>query len=257
MSRTPTGDERRPQPAKKSLLLAQDIVRNLVDDGTAPGARLPPESEMIERYGVARSTTREALRLLETQGVISIRTGPNGGPVVSELDARPMAGNIALLLEIVGSTFRSVIDARMVVEPPIAARAAEVADAQLCERLERNVAAMAATSDALLATTELSAEFHDLVAASSTNPLLAFLLKALHHVTVPYVAQVTFAPSDLADLVRSHTLLADAIVRGDADAAGRAMRADIVLFCCLVDRTRPELWDAPIHWSDVNEGRAL
>lgn len=246
----PDGDPR-PQPAKKSLLLAQEIVHNLVEDGARAGSRLPPESEMIERYGVARSTTREALRLLETQGVIVIRTGPNGGPVVAELDGRPMAGNIALLLEIVGATFRAVMDARLVIEPPIAARAAEVGDAVLAERLARNVEAMDG-AEPLAATTQLSAEFHDLVAASSTNPLLAFLLKALHHVTVPFVAQVSFRPDDLDDLARSHARLARAIADGDTTGAEAAMRDDIALFCRVVDETRPELWDAPVRWSDVD-----
>jgi len=77
----PTADLRRRQP-KTSERIARDIASHIVDNKLAPGTMLPTEREMIESMGVGRTTLREALRLLETRGVLTIKSGPRGGPVV-------------------------------------------------------------------------------------------------------------------------------------------------------------------------------
>src|SRR3954469_3261027 len=68
--------------AKTSELVALDIVRDIVARRLKPGDRLPREAELVEQYGVSRTSLREALRLLEVQGLISIRPGPGMGTLV-------------------------------------------------------------------------------------------------------------------------------------------------------------------------------
>ena len=71
------------RPQKTAILLAQRIVGEITDQNLAPGTLLLPEREMLQRYGVARGTLREALRFLEIQGVLTIKPGPSGGPTVN------------------------------------------------------------------------------------------------------------------------------------------------------------------------------
>ena len=75
-ARSPTAPAR---PKKAAVLVAQLIVDDIVDRGLGRGDPLMAEREMVERYGVSRGTLRESLRILETYGLISIKTGPGGG----------------------------------------------------------------------------------------------------------------------------------------------------------------------------------
>src|SRR3977135_2417669 len=66
--------------------LARDVVRDTLTRGLQTGDHLPSEAVMLEQYGVSRESLREGLRLLEVQGLIILRRGPGGGPVVGRGD---------------------------------------------------------------------------------------------------------------------------------------------------------------------------
>ena len=84
-------DDPRHRGTKRALLVAHQIVDEIGRSDLDVGDKLLPEQEMLIRYGVARATLREALRFLELQGVIHLKPGPGGGPVVRE----PKADNFA------------------------------------------------------------------------------------------------------------------------------------------------------------------
>ena len=70
------------KPAKAAEQLADEILDYIVDHALAPGTRLAPERQMLVDTGRARGTLREALRLLESRGVVEVRQGAAGGPFV-------------------------------------------------------------------------------------------------------------------------------------------------------------------------------
>ncbi len=67
---------------KRSEVVAHRIAQAIASDGLIHGDRLPPESAMLSQYGVSRASLREALRMLEVQGLLNLRPGPGGGPIV-------------------------------------------------------------------------------------------------------------------------------------------------------------------------------
>src|ERR1700736_3250251 len=71
---------------KTSESVARDIVHDIVSGGLRTGDRLAPEAVMLEQYGVSRESLREGLRLLEVEGLITIRRRPGGGPIVVRVD---------------------------------------------------------------------------------------------------------------------------------------------------------------------------
>src|SRR5215213_11372004 len=87
------------RPQKMALIVAQRIVRDIERQGLGPGDKLPPERMMMETYEAGRGTLRESLRFLELQGVISLKPGPGGGPVVQQPDATTLATSLTLLLQ--------------------------------------------------------------------------------------------------------------------------------------------------------------
>src|SRR5689334_20839210 len=83
-SLTTWGASRRRRP-KTSETIAQQILGDMVAEDTQPGTSLPAEATMMARYGAGRGSVREALRILEVHGLLTIKTGPGGGPVLNEV----------------------------------------------------------------------------------------------------------------------------------------------------------------------------
>src|SRR5436309_7058418 len=95
---------------KTSESVARDIARDIMEAGLTTGDALPPEAAMLEQYGVSRESLREGLRLLEVQGLISIRRGPGGGPVVGIVDPANIGRVWTLFFYVAGATYEDLLD---------------------------------------------------------------------------------------------------------------------------------------------------
>ena len=76
-----TGRDSRNRPHQ----VAEAIKQSILSDAMLPGDRLPQEPTLIERFQVSKGTVREALKILETQGIIRTRTGPGGGAFITDV----------------------------------------------------------------------------------------------------------------------------------------------------------------------------
>src|SRR6185369_12916329 len=102
---------------KTAEVVALEIVRSIVEQGLAPGDRLPLETEMLAHYRVSRSSLREALRLLETQGLIAIRPGPGSGTVVGKAAPHNLGRTMTLFFHMSHVTYNDLLDAWTSTEP--------------------------------------------------------------------------------------------------------------------------------------------
>src|ERR1700674_1494569 len=98
-------DEADRRVVKTSETVAIDLVHDIVVRRLKAGDKLPLEVAMLQEYRVSRASLREALRLLEVQGLISIRPGPGGGPVVGSVDARHLARTASLYFHLGGMKY--------------------------------------------------------------------------------------------------------------------------------------------------------
>src|SRR5690606_7572843 len=94
---------------KTAELLAQEIASEILSEELSPGDRLPLEGEMIARYGVGRSTVREALRILEVNGLIVMRAGRHGGPLVGDAGPTNFGRMLSLFMYANGVTLGEII----------------------------------------------------------------------------------------------------------------------------------------------------
>src|SRR5216684_2902548 len=120
--------QRTMQRPKLAVMVADAIAEEIFEKGLAPGVVLATESKMLDQFGVGRATLREALRLLEAEGLIAVRAGPNGGAVVQQPAPDRLARLLSILLTVSGTTLEDVLQARTVLEPELARRAALNAD---------------------------------------------------------------------------------------------------------------------------------
>ena len=256
MSTTPARSRaaarRRPvRRGKAAVVLAQSIAREIDRRGLKAGDKLLSEQKMVERYGVARGSLREALRYLELQGVLRIKSGPGGGPLIQIPDGRHFASTLALMLQFVGARFRTIIETRWVVEPGIAALAAERAGADDIAALRACVAAMRAALADGRRFAEETRRFHDLLAYASGNPLFRFLVPALHWISVG--AGVEYSAVERKRILRGMGDILAAIETRAPAVAYDLTRAFFGASLAYLERAHPEVMARPLRWSDYEE----
>ena len=245
----PATFQRRPQ--KMATLLAQRIVGEITDGGLQPGALMRSERDMLEEYGVARGTLREALRYLEIQGVLTIRPGPGGGPTVNAVEPRSLASVIALLLQLSETPFSTILEARQVLEPATAAMATQHALPTHIAALEQSIESMsAALKDASTFLAE-NRSFHNIIANAADNRLFELLLQSLSWITDATALGVTYGDQHRRGILKAHETIYDAIVARDPEAAGEAMRVHMDEFHRYITRHYSAILDKPLRWDET------
>jgi DNA-binding FadR family transcriptional regulator len=117
-------------------VVEQSLVAKLVNGEYAVGARLPSEMELGESLGVSRAVVREALKRLQRTGLIRTVHGSGGGSFVQAPDVNALTEQLYLFLQLQGVTIANLMEARMILAPPMAALAAERATEADIEELE-------------------------------------------------------------------------------------------------------------------------
>jgi GntR family transcriptional repressor for pyruvate dehydrogenase complex len=232
---------------KVASLVARQIVRNIVDDELNAGSPLDSEAVMLERFGVSRASLREALRILETQGLISIKPGPGGGPSVADVDSRDFARTATLFFQVLRVRFREVVEARLIIEPVMAALAAARHDPDLEGELMDIVRRGDEADDEREWLAESDA-FHSMVLSMSGNPLLNLVGKALKHIYTDRVAGLTFPGRERKHVRDVHGKIAEAIVRGNAKVAEDLMREHMGEYARNIEKRHPGLMDEIVDW---------
>jgi GntR family transcriptional repressor for pyruvate dehydrogenase complex len=192
-----------------------------------PGTRLPDETELAERYGVGRSTIREALRVLSGRGWVHTTRGPSGGVFVSQPDpqamGRDLGNNLAFLVGGASLSFAEVLEARQVHEATttrLAARRAGPAEVERIRRLAEDAMHLAADPDAF---TRVNVEFHLALSEAAHNRLLLLWMWAMRQVLEDVMHTAASTRERRVHAAEQHLAIASAIAAGDADAAVAAM----------------------------------
>jgi GntR family transcriptional repressor for pyruvate dehydrogenase complex len=200
------------------------------------GERLPPLDAMLEQFGVSAPSMREALRVLEAEGLIVVQRGGIGGAIVRRPTARTAAYTLALVLRSRGTEKGDVSDAVMVLEPAcvrLCALRADRADAVVPELQTLNAAAEALASSDGLAFNDAMLDFHRAVVRLSGNETLAVVTRALGHISLADLrawvsdsdARGEYPSPDVRTRELSrHAHITDLIEAGDAAGAEEAMR---------------------------------
>jgi len=100
-----TGVPGKPKKKRKAaVIVAEELRRQIVTGTLRPGDKLKPENELQTEFGVSRPTLREALRILESESLITIIRGKYGGARVTTVEIDAIAGQVGVFLQIQGTT---------------------------------------------------------------------------------------------------------------------------------------------------------
>jgi GntR family transcriptional repressor for pyruvate dehydrogenase complex len=210
-------DQRRSQKASERV--AREIVHDIVAQGLRVGDRLPLEAAMGEQYQVSRASLREALRLLEVQGLIHLKRGPGGGPAVGAVDAAHLARTATLYFHLGASTYGQLFETQVLLEPVCAQLAAQHPDRRSVMKPFFEEAPPGTEEEYRHQTTH----FHDVVYRLAANPVLVLLTGAVTHVVSDHVV-ATMDPVELRPaILDEHVAIAQAIAAGQIERSRRLM----------------------------------
>ncbi len=215
-------------PGRASEEVAREIQRRIQRERLEPGDFLGREEELAADFGVSRPTLREALRLLGGARLVSAQRGPGGGIFIARTAEqgidRSLSDTIALMLETESVTLDELLEARVMLEVPMAGAAAYLADDDTLEEIRAAIAfAESAAPDDLAALGEADARVHRALAAVG-NRVVRALTGWMLEVLQPALAEAVGDAVVPAAVVSHHRALLRALERGDAAAAERAMR---------------------------------
>ena len=232
---------------KTSEVIARAIVRRAQQEGLEPGARLPPEADMIASYQVGRGTLREALRILEVNGFITLKPGPGGGPTLEGLREESFGRMATLFFQMGGMTYRELIEARLIMEP-VAARLAAQRQREATEvahlREAAGVLDVSDDRDYFSHTTD----FHATVVRMSGNGMVGLFCQSLADVFRERVSGVLFPPEQRAEIIAAHEAISRAISSGNGARAEKLMREHMQHYADFVLERYPGIMDEIVEW---------
>jgi GntR family transcriptional regulator, transcriptional repressor for pyruvate dehydrogenase complex len=198
--------EDRRRTLKTAERVAFEIVHDIVAQGLVTGARLPLEVEMVEQYSVSRASLREALRILEVHGLIRLKPGPGGGPVVGTVEPAHLARTASLYFHLSAATY------------------AERAARNPMRRAEMAPFLQVASPGSSPEYHQHTIDFHQAVYALTANPVLTLLTQAVTQIITYHIVS-TMDPVDLRGaIMEEHAELARAVAGGHPTKAARLMR---------------------------------
>jgi DNA-binding FadR family transcriptional regulator len=182
---------------------------------------------MAVQFGVSRVTVRDALRALEASGLVTVKVGGRGGPFVAQPDASVISASLGSQLQLQGTTFEELAEARLAIETTAARLAAERATEEDLAHLKRSVEEAGSHDDSVAE----SFDFHYGLVKAAHNRVLLLMFEATRTLIRSAFGELHHQQPDMAGSGRSmHLALYQAIERRDADTAVRLMREHLYEF---------------------------
>ncbi|CAN5260914.1 MAG: GntR domain protein [Nocardioidaceae bacterium] len=226
---------------KASELIAAHLRRQIVQDELVEDQSLAPEATLMAEFNVSRPTLREAYRILESEGLLTVRRGAHGGARVHKPKPDGAARYAALVLQSQGALLSDVYDARLLLEGPVAeivARTATPEDIALLTSINEEAAL---NSVDLVKTLAIHHKFHNTLMEMSNNMTLGLLSKMIDiileqanftHVRGRASEEDEALASKRAQ--RTHVKLVEHFEAGDVEAADELWRSHLAVSAKLV-----------------------
>jgi len=195
--------------------------KRLISEGAlVAGSRLPAERELAESFQVSRSSLRQALKVLEIMGVISQRVGD--GTYLNAAAPSLLREPLEFLILLDGISFHELMEARIIVEPELAARAANRATEEDLATLRREMAAMKDSEGNHSQVSHHDVQFHQAIFQASGNRVCSMMFTVIHR-SLHNLMELTAQLVPVEHTLRLHDRIYAAIRRGNPDDARKRM----------------------------------
>lgn len=223
------------RPVRAYERIVEQVEEHVLRGQLKPGQRLPSERDLVAQFGVSRSTVREALRVLESSGLVRSRPGDPNGPEILPFSPTTLRKSMTRLVRVDEVGLGELVQFRMLLDSSANLLAARLAsDEQLAEmdaameRMERAIGLGEAEFS------EADVAFHDTVARASRSTLLQVCGDVVRGVVLGLIAQKIADSPDRATLMRTslrhHGEVLDAVRARDGQRAARLARENLYAY---------------------------
>jgi len=231
------------KPATQSRVfedVIDQIQEAILTGRLKPGDKLPAERNLKEMLNVSRGTLREALRVLELKGLVSVKTGVNGGAVVNSVSTHPFSESLALLIRHQKVCLADLSEFRRGVEGTVGALAAERADENDCARLKSLLGEaeelLAKGISEWVAFIDTDNRLHMEIAHIADNPVYESVLKTLHeNISKYYERLLPRTAENLEYNFNDLRSITEAVCSGDSELAKKLCMDHVTHFSRLME----------------------
>jgi GntR family transcriptional repressor for pyruvate dehydrogenase complex len=212
-----------PTDTRITAKLIEEIKHLISTAAISPGGKFPPERELAKEFGVNRASLRQALKVLEIMGVLTQRVGD--GTYLSASAESILNEPLDFLILLDDLSHHELLETRLIVEPELAARAAQRATAEDLIELRRAITAMETCRNTQ---ERLNADlaFHERIFRASGNRICHLLFRVIHRSVVRSMSRLS-ARVPLEVPLTSHKRIYAAIQQHSAEEARRQMLAHL------------------------------
>ena len=211
----------------KAQQVAQELLNRIVESNLVPGQTFATEAELLRQLDVSRPTLREGIRILEAQGVLSQRPGPGGGLVIQRPSLDMLALSLSIYLRFNDVPFLPVVQAREIIEPALAAEAAEHGSEDDFREMAESIARMLAGVQDQAAFIAENRIFHNIVARASGNKVLETFWGTISLLAHGELHGMKYSTGNRKHVAAAHQQILEACRQRDAKAAAAAMAAHV------------------------------
>ena len=216
------------QVPKASDVLADDLRERILRGEFPEGTALPPERELVTQTGMSRTTVREALRILEVQGLVRIKTGRAGGAFVQQPGEESIASSVNLLIRGRQIRMAALLETREAIEPSCAQLAARAPHRRRPRRARGGPTRRIAADGSLASSCRPTSTGTSRWPSASHNELLTGFMLALSRAIYTATDNQGFVDAEVRKTtVQAHRSITEAIKKRDAAAAVRRMQRHV------------------------------
>ena len=200
--------------SKRTFEEVSSRIRKSILDGTLKnGTRLPSEGDLAKQFNVGRQTVREALRILELSGFITIQKGSGGGPIIKDNVLGRTTDLLSDALQMEKISVDEFTDARLLIEKAVMNDAIDHAKDQDIRNLQENLLKAKDLIAQKKVATDVNFEFHSLLAEASKNTVFAILERAINSIQRDLRTRSSPDLRTSKAAVQAHEKILDALVR--------------------------------------------
>jgi DNA-binding FadR family transcriptional regulator len=214
---------------RASQQIADELRRLILHGELSEAEGLPPEPELAAQLGVSRHHLREALRLLEQDGLVKVRAGRNGGIFLTVPGVEVLARTFAGILARNNTPLHDLMAARMIIEPAAAEMAAQNATSAEVDALEAILEQQALLDEYSGHANRLNTQFHVALTSAAHNQTLLLMMRSIESI-IPTI-DTSIRSSDLhAASLRAHRAIVRSLRARDGTQVADLMRRHIAGF---------------------------
>jgi DNA-binding FadR family transcriptional regulator len=208
--------------------IAARVQEKILKENLPNGYCLPTERQFAQELGVSRAVVREALRILDTSGFITIKKGPRGGVFVNHAQHKALSRSLDQMASCGIVTVDHLFDVRLQIEPFIGAEATRHATDGDLASLSALMADAARHCDDPAYLKQTNIEFHLLLGRISGNPVLSLVMQSITDILLK-IAYHFLDPSFEKEIFKVHSDIAEMIGKGKPEEVRRMIKKDILL----------------------------